>query len=53
MIYANDGDCVESLSALVEEADGSLRLLTHGGEVLAEVPSRLRLLADAALPKAA
>ena len=52
-IYANDGDWVESLSALVEEADGSLRLLTHGGEVLAEVPSRLRLLADAALPKAA
>ena len=53
LIYANDGDWVESLSALVEEADGSLRLLTHGGEVLAEVPSRLRLLADAALPKAA
>jgi UDP-2,3-diacylglucosamine pyrophosphatase LpxH len=53
LVYANDGDWVESLSALVEEADGSLRLLTHGGEVLAELPSRLRLLADEALPRAA
>ncbi len=53
LIYANDGDWVESLSALVEEADGSLRLLTHGGEVLAELPSRLRLLADEPLPRAA
>lgn len=53
LVYANDGDWVESLSALVEEADGTLRLLAHGGEVLAELPSRLRLLADAALPRAA
>ena len=53
LVYANDGDWVESLSALVEEADGSLNLLVHGGEVLAGIPSRLRLLADALLPRAA
>ena len=53
LVYANDGDWVESLSALVEEADGTLRLLTHTGEVLAESPSRLRLLADAPLARAA
>nr|WP_315483702.1 UDP-2,3-diacylglucosamine diphosphatase [uncultured Undibacterium sp.] len=28
IIYCNDGDWVESLSALVEEADGELRLIT-------------------------
>ena len=42
LVYANDGDWVESLSALVEEADGSLRLLAHTGEVLAEVLPRWR-----------
>lgn len=41
LVYANDGDWVESLSALVEEADGTLHLLSHGGEVLGEVPPRL------------
>jgi len=54
LVYANDGDWVESLSALVEEADGTLRLLTHRGEVLAEIPPRLRLVADGGeLPRAA
>ena len=38
LIYANDGDWVESLTALVEERDGSLRLLDHSGAVLAELP---------------
>jgi UDP-2,3-diacylglucosamine pyrophosphatase LpxH len=38
VIYANDGDWVESLTAFVEELDGTLRLLTHRGEVLAELP---------------
>jgi UDP-2,3-diacylglucosamine pyrophosphatase LpxH len=42
LVYANDGDWVESLSVLVEEADGRLRLLTHTGDVLAEVLPRLR-----------
>ena len=42
LVYANDGDWVESLSALVEEADGSHRLLAHTGEVLAEVLPRWR-----------
>ena len=41
IVYANDGDWVESLTALVEEADGRLRLLAHTGEVLAEVLPRL------------
>ena len=40
LVYANDGDWVESLSALVEETDGTLRLLAHTGEVLSELPSR-------------
>lgn len=46
LVYANDGDWVESLSALVEEADGSLRLLSHKGEVLAELAPRLRRVLD-------
>jgi hypothetical protein len=46
LVYANDGDWVESLSALAEEADGTLRLLSHRGETLAEIPPRLRLVAD-------
>lgn len=54
LIYANDGDWVESLTALCEEADGTLRLLSHQGETLAEIPPRLRLVAqDEALAKAA
>lgn len=36
ILYCNDGDWVESLSALVEDADGSLRLVTWG-EVMAQV----------------
>ena len=53
LVYANDGDWVESLSALVEEADGTLRLLSHAGEVLAEVSPRLRVPDAMSLPKAA
>lgn len=54
LVYANDGDWVESLSALVEEADGTLRLLAHGGEALGELPPRLRLVMDGEeLPQAA
>jgi len=52
LIYANDGDWVESLTALSEEADGSLCLLSHTSEILAELPARLRLLMQD-LPKAA
>lgn len=43
LVYANDGDWVESLTALTEDADGVLRLLSHHGELLAEVLPRLRL----------
>jgi len=46
LVYANDGDWVESLSALAEETDGTLRLLSHRGETLAEIPPRLQLVAD-------
>lgn len=31
LVYANDGDWVESLTALAEDPDGSLRLLDHHG----------------------
>jgi UDP-2,3-diacylglucosamine pyrophosphatase LpxH len=41
-IYANDGDWVESLTALAEDPDGTLRLLSHAGETLAVMPPRLR-----------
>lgn len=41
LVYANDGDWVESLTALVEEADGSLCLLDHRGEVLRSLSPRL------------
>jgi len=40
LVYANDGDWVESLTALVEDADGGLRLLSHTYETLAWVPPR-------------
>ncbi len=52
LIYANDGDWVESLTALTEEADGSLCLLSHTGEVLTLLLARLRLVMQE-LPKAA
>lgn len=53
LVYANDGDWVESLTALAEEHDGTLRLLSHRGEVLAELPPRLQLLQLDAFPRAA
>ena len=40
LVYANDGDWVESLTALVEDADGGLRLLSHTHDTLARVPPR-------------
>lgn len=39
-LYANDGDWVESLTALAEDPDGTLRLLAHTGETLAQLPAR-------------
>ena len=53
LIYANDGDWVESLTALSEEHDGTLRLLSHHGDVLAELPPRLRLVQQDAVRRAA
>lgn len=53
LVYANDGDWVESLTALAEDMDGNLRLLSHTGETLAMLPPRLRLVSDNALPRAA
>ena len=45
-IYANDGDWVESLTALAEDPDGTLRLLAHTGETLALLPPRQVLQVD-------
>ena len=42
LIYANDGDWVESLSALAEDPDGTLRLLTHAGQTRASIAPRGR-----------
>lgn len=53
LVYANDGDWVESLTALVEGFDGTLRLLSHRGEVLSELPPRLQLVQEDAIPRAA
>ncbi|WP_433852467.1 UDP-2,3-diacylglucosamine diphosphatase [Stenotrophomonas nitritireducens] len=39
-VYANDGDWVESLTALAEDPDGTLRLLDHAGRSLAWLPPR-------------
>lgn len=42
IVYANDGDWVESLTAIAERPDGSLELLrwNHGIEVLSRLPAR-------------
>ena len=40
LVYANDGDWVESLTALAEDHDGSLRLLDPAGRSLAWLPPR-------------
>jgi len=52
-VYANDGDWVESLTALAEDPDGTLRLLAHTGETLALLPARAPRLLPGALPHAA
>ena len=44
LVYANDGDWVESLTLLCEDMHGNLRLETHAGEELAALPARLRLV---------
>lgn len=51
LIYANDGDWVESLSAIEEEADGTLRLVRWCGARIVEdvVPPRLVLAPPAVL----
>ena len=53
LIYANDGDWVESLTALAEGHDGTLRLLSHTGDTLAELAPRLRLVQQDAWPRVA
>lgn len=40
LVYANDGDWVESLTALAEDARGELVLLRHDGGELARLPAR-------------
>ena len=39
LIYANDGDWVESLTALTEDADGNLVLIDYRGKVLSMIES--------------
>ncbi|MCJ9712558.1 UDP-2,3-diacylglucosamine diphosphatase, partial [Bordetella hinzii] len=54
VLYCNDGDWVESLSALAEDHEGNLRLLDWAGQ-LAERPATAaprRSLALPALPSA-
>src|SRR3546814_8302192 len=46
LIYANDGDWVESLSALSEDEDGTLRLLSQNHESVAEIAPRQRTLRE-------
>jgi UDP-2,3-diacylglucosamine pyrophosphatase LpxH len=53
LVYANDGDWVESLTALAEDPDGTLRLLSHAHETLAVLPPKLRLVPPEAWPRAA
>ncbi|NUO75276.1 MAG: UDP-2,3-diacylglucosamine diphosphatase [Lysobacter sp.] len=52
-VYANDGDWVESLTALAEDPDGTLRLLSHHGDTLAMLPAREPRQPDTQLPRAA
>ncbi|MFC4727669.1 UDP-2,3-diacylglucosamine diphosphatase [Coralloluteibacterium thermophilus] len=40
LVYANDGDWVESLTALAEEPDGTLVLMGHHGDVRATLAPR-------------
>ena len=39
LIYANDGDWVESLTALTEDANGNLALIDYRGKVLSKIES--------------
>ncbi|MGB3392756.1 MAG: UDP-2,3-diacylglucosamine diphosphatase [Stenotrophomonas sp.] len=48
LVYANDGDWVESLTALAEDHDGSLRLLDHAGRSLAWLPAATPAAQEAA-----
>lgn len=54
LVYASDGDWVESLTALAEAPDGTLRLLSHQGDVLATVVARATVCPAAnPMPRAA
>ncbi len=53
LVYANDGDWVESLTALAEAQDGSLRLLSHQGEVFAALPAQAAIVPAEHVPRAA
>lgn len=45
LVYANDGDWVESLTALAEDAEGRLVLLRHDGSEISSLMARPRPLA--------
>ena len=48
LVYANDGDWVESLTALSEDHQGRLQLLSHTGQVLQTLAPRVLRLPQAA-----
>lgn len=50
ILYANDGDWVESLTALAEEADGTLRIL-HWAEEMTAKPAHARPAPRARKPR--
>ena len=52
-VYANDGDWVESLTALAEDPDGTLRLLAHTGETIVSLSPRASRQTPHCLPQAA
>lgn len=55
LVYANDGDWVESLSALAEDANGSLRLLDrfHATRTLLPAPTAATEITGLAWPRVA
>lgn len=54
LVHANDGDWVESLTALVEDVDGGLRPLAHTHDTVARIsPRRVPVLAASSMERAA
>jgi UDP-2,3-diacylglucosamine pyrophosphatase LpxH len=50
ILYCNDGDWVESLTALIEHADGRLEIADWSAQRAVQLPARRAASADATLP---